>query len=330
MLSFAVRSSAMKIVLPGGTGQVGQLLARRFLARGHDVIVLGRGGDGRSVEGGAPRLVHWDARSAGDWCHELDGADAVINLAGRNVNCRYTAANRAAMMDSRVDSTNAVGAAIERAARPPRVWLQMSTATIYAHRFDAANDEYTGVVGGDEPDVPASWKFSIDIARSWEHAQASANTPRTRKVALRAAMILSPSRGGIFDQLLRLTRFGLGGAIGDGRQFISWIHEDDFCSAVDLLLAEELAGAVNVAAPQPLPQREFMAVLRDAWGTRIGLPATRWMASVGAFFLRTETELAFKSRRVVSARLREAGFSPTFPEWAAAATDLVGKWRAGA
>ena len=312
----------MKVVIPGGTGQVGALLSRALRTDGHDVVLVGR--DARRGH----RTVVWDGRTLGPWARELDGADAVINLAGRSVNCRYTDANRKEMMSSRVDSTRAVGLAIAEAARPPRVWLQMSTATIYAHRFDAANDEATGLVGGDEPDAPAAWRFSIDIAQAWERAQAQAATPATRKVALRAAMVMSPDRGGIFDVLLGLTRRGLGGTIAGGRQWMSWIHERDFARAVALLIErDDISGPVNLAAPGPLPQREFMAALRAAWGTRVGLPVTRWMAAIGAFFLRTDTELTFKSRRVVPGRLRDAGFTFEFPEWPAAAADLVARWR---
>ena len=317
----------MKIVIPGGSGQVGALLERAFRADGHDVIILTR-----ARTGGAPgHVVAWDGKTLGPWADALDGADVVINLAGRNVNCRYTRANREEMMSSRVDSTRAVGLAIARAARPPRVWLQMSTATIYAHRFDAPNDEATGIIGGDEPDAPAAWRFSIDIARAWEGAQAEAATPATRKVALRTAMVMSPERGGIFDVLLGLTRRGLGGTIAGGRQCMSWIHGRDFVRAVALLIErDDISGAVNVAAPNPLPQREFMAALRAAWGTRVGLPATKWMAALGAVFLRTETELMFKSRRVVPGRLRDAGFTFEHPDWPAAAADLVARWREAA
>jgi uncharacterized protein (TIGR01777 family) len=317
----------MKVVLPGGSGQVGGLLARALGAGGHEVVVLSRA----AGASGGVRSVGWDGRTQGAWTAELDGADVVINLAGRNVNCRYTAPNRQEMMSSRVDSTRAVGEAIARAARPPRVWLQMSTATIYAHRFDAANDEATGVIGGDEPDAPASWRFSIDIAQAWEAALAEAPTPATRKVALRAAVIMSPDRGGIFDVLLGLVRRGLGGAVAGGRQWMSWVHERDFVRAVELLVArDDISGPVNIAAPNPLPQRDFMAALRAAWGARIGLPATGWMTTVGAFFLRTETELVFKSRRVVPGRLLDAGFTFEFPLWPAAAADLVARWRRAA
>ncbi len=317
----------MKIVIPGGSGQVGQTLAERFRERGDDVVVLGRRA-GPSVPG-AVRTVAWDGKTAGDWTSELDGADVVINLAGRNVNCRYNATNRAEMMSSRVDSTRAVGLAIARASRPPRVWLQMSTATIYSHRFDAANDEESGLIGGDEPDAPASWRFSVEVAKAWERTLEEAATPHTRRVAARTTLVLGPGRGGIFDVLLGMTRRGLGGAVAGGRQYISWIHERDFIRAIELLIErDELAGVINVGSPGPMPQREFMAALRAAWGTRVGLPATSWMASIGAFLLRSETELLFKSRRVAPARLLAAGFEFAFPEWTAAAEDLVARWRA--
>jgi len=312
----------MKIVITGGTGQVGGVLTRALRARGEDVVVLSRGGTSDA------RVVEWDGRTVGPWAGEIDGADVVINLAGRSVNCRYTDANLQAMMSSRVDSTRAVGLAIEKAARPPRVWLQMSTATIYAHRFDAPNDEATGRIGGDEPDAPGYWKFSIDIAKTWERTQQEATTPRTRRVALRSTMVMSPDRGGIFDVLLGLTRLGLGGPIAGGGQFVSWIHDRDFAHAVEFLIEHgDIEGPVNLAAPNPIPQRDFMAVLRAAWGMRLGLPAMKWMVEIGAFFLRTDTELTLKSRRVVPGRLLGAGFSFDFPDWPRAARDLVERRR---
>jgi uncharacterized protein len=317
----------MRIVIPGGSGQVGTILARAFHADGHDVVVLSRGAAAPSSR--APwRTVAWDARTVADWASVLDGADVVVNLAGRSVNCRYGPENRRAIMDSRIESTRAVGLAIARAERPPRTWLQMSTATIYAHRFDAANDEATGIIGGGEPDAPDTWRFSIDVARAWERALEDSATPHTRKVALRAAMVMSPDAGGVFDTLLALVRRGLGGASAGGRQYMSWIHDADFVAAVRWLVAhEEVEGAVNLAAPVPLPNAAFMRALREAWGTSVGLPATRWMLEVGALALRTETELVLKSRRVVPGRLLAGGFAFRFPEWPAAARDLVTRWR---
>jgi hypothetical protein len=313
----------VKIVIPGGTGQVGTVLARAFHADGDEVVVLGR--TPRAVPW---RFVRWDARDVAGWAGELDGADVVINLVGRSVNCRYTAKNREAIVRSRVDSVRAIGEALARAARPPAVWLQASTATIYAHRFDAAHDEATGVIGGGEPGAPDTWRFSIEVATAWERALAEAPTPRTRKVALRSAMIMSPDAGGIFDTLLTLVRRGLGGTAGDGRQYVSWIHDADFIRAVRWLIARgDVEGAVNVAAPTPLPYRDFMAALRRAAGMPVGLPAPRWLLEVAALFMRTETELVLKSRRVVPGRLTAGGFTFAYPTWPAAAADLCARRR---
>lgn len=320
----------MKIVIPGGSGQVGTILARHFHRRGDEVVMLSR----RAGVPGSPwRTIVWDAVSLGPWAGELDGADVVINLAGRSVNCRYHEANRREIMDSRIDSTRAVGNAIARAARPPALWLQASTATIYAHRFDAPNDEHTGIIGGgpEERDAPDTWKFSIDVARAWERELEAAITPHTRRIAMRSAMVMSPDQGGIFDTLATLTKRGLGGSAAGGRQFVAWIHEADFIRAIEFLIAHDsLSGPVNISSPNPLPYAEFMRDLRRAMGVRIALPATKLMLEVGASLMRTETELVLKSRRVVPARLQEAGFEFTHPAWPAAAADLVARWRAPA
>lgn len=315
----------MKIIIPGGTGQVGTLLARGLHAAGHEVVLLSR-----SPAPAPWRTLAWDAASLGPWAAEVDGADVVINLAGRSVNCRYNAANRRAIMDSRVLSTRAVGQAIARAARPPALWLQASTATIYAHRFDAPNDEATGIIDPADPNAPSTWRFSIEVAQAWERAALAAPTPQTRRVLLRAAMVMSPDRGGIFDTLLRLVRLGLGGPAAGGRQYVSWVHDADFTRAIMWLIERpELEGPVNIAAPSPLPYAAFMRGLRRAWGTPIGLPATRWMLEIGAFAMRTESELVLKSRRVTPGRLLGSGFRFTQPDWDAAARDLCERWRAG-
>ena len=308
----------MKVLIPGGSGQVGTILARAFVAGGHEVTILSRG-----PALGPWRVLPWDARTLGSWQGAVDAADVVINLAGRNVNCRYTAANRADILNSRVESTRVIGEAIAQSPTPPRLWLQASTATIYRHTFDSPNDE-SGVIGGSEPDVPRSWDFSITVARAWEQALSDANTPRTRKVAMRSAMVMSPDKGGIFDTLATLARLGLGGRAGSGRQYVSWIHERDFIRAVQWLIdRSEVSGWVNIAAPNPLPYADFMRGLRQALGSRIGLPATEWMLSLGALFMGTETELVLKSRRVVPGRLLQEGFIFEFPTWAPAAADLV-------
>lgn len=311
----------MKIVIPGGTGQVGTILRRALTTAGHDVVVLTR----RPTRAGD---VGWDGRSQGPWTEVINGSDAVISLAGRSVSCRYTDANLREMTDSRVESARVVGEAVAAARHPPRVWLQMSTATIYAHRHDAPNDERTGIIGGGEAGVPDYWAFSVDIARRWEEAQQKAASPDTRKVALRSAMVMSPDRGGVFDVLLWLARLGLGGPVAGGAQYVSWIHDRDFVRAVEFLMdREDLAGAVNLAAPGPLAQRDLMRVLRKAWGMPVGLPVTKWMAELGAFVLRSDTELLLKSRRVVPGRLLESGFTFTYEQWQHAARDLVGRVR---
>jgi uncharacterized protein len=340
----------MKIVIPGGTGQIGAALAQHFGKQGHDVVIVSR------TPTSIARHVQWDGQALGDWAKEIDGADVVINLAGRTVNCRYSETNLQQMMSSRVDSTRVVGVAIAAASSPPPLWLQMSTATIYAHRFDTANDEASGIIGGNEPDVPSYWARSVEIAKQWEQTLAQANTPHTRKVALRTAMVMGPARAtrggvnsvaappkrgrespllttgpgkaGIFDVLYGMARAGLGGSIGGGKQYVSWIHERDFLRAIDwLIAAADVNGAINLTSPTPLPQREFMGLLRQAMGKSVGLPATKWMAEIGAFFLRTDTELLLKSRRVVPGRLLQAGFEFDFPSWGDAAADLVAQVR---
>ena len=316
-------SIPMKIVIPGGSGQVGRILCSAFHAHGDEVVVLSR-----RPESAPWNVVRWDGERTGAWTQELEGADAVINLAGRSVNCRYSAENRRQIMDSRIKSTRAIGEALKQSSNPPGVWLQASTATIYAHRFDAANDEETGILGGGEPGLPDTWQFSIDVAKAWEQALDEAETPRTRKVAMRSAIIMSPQRGGPFDVLLGLVRRGLGSASGTGKQFVSWINDEDFIRAVDWLIQhEEMEGAVNLAAPNPLPNEEFMSALRQAWGIRWGIPASAWMLEMGAFFMRTETELVLKSRRVTPLRLLQSGFRFHYPDWPATAEKLVHRWR---
>lgn len=315
----------MKIIIPGGTGQIGAILCRAFAAAGDEVVILSRSEPAHSLY----RTVHWDGKNLCNWAEALEGADVVINLAGKSVNCRYRQQNRREIMKSRVDSVRTICRAIEKAKQPPRLLLQAATATIYTHRFDAPNDEFTGVIGGDEPNAPDTWRFSIDVAKAWESAvNEKGPLPYTRSVIMRSAMTMSPDRGGIFAHLLGLVRFGLGGRAGNGRQFISWIHEYDFVRAVRFLIEnDDLSGAVNICSPNPLPNSEFMRELRRAWGTKIGMPASKWMLEVGAFFMRTETELVLKSRRVAPARLVQHGFKFQFPCWLDAATELCARYR---
>jgi uncharacterized protein (TIGR01777 family) len=314
----------MKILIPGGSGQVGSVLARAFHERGDEVVVLSR-----TQSDALPwRVVQWDGETLQDWASEFEDADVVINLAGQSVNCRYTAENRRIIIDSRVKSTRIVGQAIAETDHAPRVWLQASTATLYAHRYDAANDEASGIIGGSESNAPDTWRFSIDVVKKWERELNAAATPNTRKVLMRSAIVMTPDDGGPFAMLLRLVRFGLGGRFGDGKEFVSWIHDRDFVRAVDYLIQnEELDGPVNLASPNPLTNSEFMRDIRKAWGISFGLPATKWMLELGAFVLRSETELMLKSRRVVPTRLVHSGFTFQFPSWPEAAADLCSRWR---
>lgn len=310
----------MKIIIPAGTGQVGTLLRRGLERYGHEVWVLSRS------QSDDPHSLLWDAKTLGPWTQHLDGADVVINLAGRSVNCRYTEDNLRQMMDSRVDSTRVIGEAIAQAQNPPALWLQMSTATIYAHRFDAPNNEDTGRIGSLADDTPAYYQRSVEIAKAWERTLDEANTPHTRKIAMRTAMVMSPDPEGVFDVLLGLALKGLGGRAGNGKQYVSFIHEHDMVEAVRFLIDhDELSGPVNLSAPEPLPQKDFAAILRQTAGVRVGLPAMRWMLEIGAFFMRTDTELLLKSRRVVPGRLLDAGFSFAYPTWAEAAQELVSR-----
>jgi uncharacterized protein len=224
----------LRIVIAGGTGQIGRLLAGHFHARGDEVVVLSR----EAVP--APWLeVVWNARDLDLWEEELEGADVLINLSGRSVDCRYTWVHRNEIKQSRVQSTEVLGEAVMRCRRPPRLWMNASTATIYRHALDREIDEFEGELGGNEPGLPETWRFSIDVAKSWERSFFDADTPGTRKVALRSAMTMSPVSGNVFAVLLGLVRLGLGGAAGAGTQFVSWIHEDDFLRAIEFLIARE-------------------------------------------------------------------------------------------
>ena len=313
----------MRIIIPGGSGQVGHILARHLSAQGHAVTVLSR------HPRPAPwQTLPWDAATPGPWVDHLEGADVCINLTGRSVDCRYTPENRRLIHDSRTVSTRLLNQVLSSLREPPRVWLNAPTATIYRHALDRPQDELTGEFGGNEPGAPDTWNFSIQVARDWETAFFDTETPRTRKIALRSAMTFSPDRGGVFDVFLKLVRFGLGGAQGPGTQFVSWIHDLDFARAVDLLIArDDLTGPVILASPHPVPNAEFMRVLREAWRVPVGLPSARWMIEIGSWLLRTESELVLKSRRVVPTRLLEAGFEFSYPTWPEAAQDLVQRWR---
>lgn len=329
----------MRILLPGGSGQVGTILARHLHAQGHEVTVLSRSPEAQRRH--PWRTLGWDGLTAGPWAAEIDRSDAVIHLSGRSVNCRYNEENRRAIFDSRVKPTLLIGRMIAASATPPKIWMNASTSTFYRHALDRPQDEFTGELGDlpsergtrEPADLPETWSFSIDVAHRWEEAFAAVPTPKTRKIRLRSSMVMSPDAGGVFSVFSALARKGLGGTQGAGTQFVSWMHDLDYCRATDLLLAkpeiaDETEGVVNMTAPEPLPNREFMQVLRNAWGQPIGLPAARWMLEIGALAMRTETELILKSRRVVPGVLLRHGFEFAFPAWPEACADLVARSKA--
>ena len=295
------------IVIAGGSGFLGRILAAHFKKLGYPIIILTR--SPKPSDDGI-REIGWDAHTIGQWAGELDNAIAVINLTGRSVNCRYHKQNRKLILESRVHSTRAIGQAIAACKSPPTVWLNASTATIYKHTFGPAWDEF-GEIGSTPK---AKDEFSIKVATGWERAFNEAKTPTARKVAMRTAMVLGTDKNSVFPMLRRLTRLGLGGNMGNGLQFVSWIHELDFCRAVEWLITHEtLDGVLNIAAPNPVTNAEMMKLFRQTFGMPVGLPAAKWMLEIGAFFLRTETELIIKSRRVIPRRLMESGFVFKFP-----------------
>jgi uncharacterized protein len=296
-----------RIILAGGSGFLGSVLAEYFAARGHQIIILTRNpGPRRDLA----RQTAWDGQTLGEWAGELEGARALINLAGVSVNCRYHRRHRQVILDSRLNSTRILGQAIARCAHPPPVWLNSSTATIYKHTFGPGWDE-SGEIGGcaEAKDI-----FSVEVATQWERVFNEAGTPLTRKVALRSAMVLGHACNSVLPAMLRLARLGWGGSMAGGRQFVSWIHHEDYGRAVEWLLENEhVRGAVNLASPHPVTNAEFMRTVRQVCRVPFGLPAPLWMLEIGAFFLRTETELILKSRRVVPGRLLGEGFEFRYP-----------------
>lgn len=300
--------SFQRLILAGGSGFLGQALAKHFTALGWEVVVLTRKPAGHP---GTTREVVWDGETRGEWTRELEGADAVINLSGKSVDCRYTAANRRLLIESRVRPTRAIGEAIAACARPPRVWMNASSATIYRHTLGPAWDESCTDFA---PTPEAKDSFSLEIIHAWEGALAAFTLPHTRKLALRTTLVLGHGANSVFPVLCRLARLGVGGRMGSGEQFVSWIHETDFCRALQFILEhDELSGPVNLGSPNPVPNHEWMRAFRELVRAPFGLPATRWMLEVGAFFMRTETELILKSRRVLPGKLLKAGFEFRFP-----------------
>jgi uncharacterized protein (TIGR01777 family) len=299
-----------KMVIAGGNGFLGNHLRQYFQQLGYLVVIISRGG------ALGPDSMQWDARTLGPWAAELEGAAVLVNMAGRTVDCRYSEANKREIIASRVESTRVLGAAVAACTTPPKVWLNSSTATIYADTQGdkPANTEAAGVVGTG---------FSVEVAATWEAAFAACVAPATRKVALRTSIVLGRD-GGAFPVMAKLARLGLCTPQGNGRQWVSWLHIADFCRAVEFLITKtDQAGAFNLCAPNPLPNKGFNELLGRQLRPLLRLPQPQWLLEIGAFFLRTETELILKSRKVYPERLLEAGFQFAFPTCEAAIADLL-------
>lgn len=305
--------STGRVVIGGSTGFMGRFLVPRLRAEGREVITVSRSGAD----------IPWGDQTAIDAA--VDGASLVIGLAGKSVNCRYTPENRAEIFRSRLETTASLSTAMARAAAPPALWVNSSTATIYRHAEDRPMTESAGELGTG---------FSVEVAKAWEQALFTDDLPDTRRVALRSTIVLG--HGGVLEPLRNLARIGLGGAQHDGRwpigrarrdagtghlpgarggrQRFSWVHIEDVARIIDFLeQTPALEGPVNAAAPNPVDNREFMATVRRVLGARIGLPMPRWMLEIGAIGMRTETELILKSRWVLPEKLTSAGFEFRYP-----------------
>ncbi|MBZ9751211.1 TIGR01777 family oxidoreductase [Deinococcus sp. HMF7604] len=308
-------SVGQRLVIAGGSGFLGRAMTRFFAAQGWEVVILSRS---RPQHPLPARWVGWDGVNQGEWARELDGAAALLNLAGRSVNCRYTAANMLDIYASRLDSTRALGRAAAAAASPPPVWLNSSTATIYRDARDRPQDEAAGEQGQG---------FSVDVAQRWEAAFLEADLPNIRRVALRTAMVYGVGEGGVMETTDRVVRLGGAGPMAGGGQRVSWIHEQDFCRAVAFLIASDLSGPVNVSAPESPTNAEFLRAYRKAWEVPLGVPSTTFLIQLGARVMGSEAELLLKSRWAAPGRLLSAGFTFDFTAWPHAIETLVAQAR---
>lgn len=337
-----------RIVIAGGTGFIGQAMAQYFGKDNHVVILSRKAVNGynnnyshkllKASDGYNITYWRWDGRHVEKhWMNEIEGCDILINLAGKSVNCRYNESNKQEMLNSRVQATQTLGEAVRKATQPPKLWLNASSATIYRHATDHAQDEDNGEISDWKKDnMPYSFldrlrfrckkimaslrygrdseqhrlldkDFSVSICKQWEQAFFEERTPFTRKVALRAAITLGT--GGVMKPYFNLLKAGLGGYQGNGQQMYSWIHEEDLCRIVAWCYEQkEVEGVLNCAAPDPVTNRDFMRILRQATNRKVGLPAFTWMLEMGACLIGTETELVLKSRWVMPARLLRSGF----------------------
>lgn len=281
---------AKKAVLAGGTGFIGQYFKERLTDAGYDVHIISR----QNTE------IMWKDHHG--IVAALEGADMLINLAGKSVNCRYNEANKKEILMSRTDTTKALGKALLACEQPPPLWINASTATIYRHAEDRPMTEEGGDMGEG---------FSVEVGQAWEAAFFSFKLPKTRQAALRIAIVLGD--GGVMEPYKNMVRFGLGGKQGNGKQMFSWIHIEDLYRMVLFIKDhDELSGVFNASAPNPVTNDELMQAMRKAMNRKLGLPAAKWMLKAGAVALGTETELILKSRWVLPERIERAGFKFTY------------------
>lgn len=284
-----------KLIIAAGTGFLGQVLVNHFKNKFEEIIILTRG---KSETRNNIKYVHWDAKSLSGWETQLEKADVLINLAGKSVDCRYTDENKAQILASRIDSTAILNLAVLSCTNPPKHWLNSSTATIYRHSEDKQMTEESGEIGDD---------FSMNVAKAWEQTFFEVPTKNTLKTALRTSIVFG-KKGGAFIPLKRLAQLGFGGKNGSGNQFVSFIHEDDFARAIEFIVEKEMIGTVNVVAPNPVRNKDFMKQLRKEVGIPFGIPLSKTLLKFGAKIIKTEPELVLKSRNVIPKRLLDNGF----------------------
>jgi uncharacterized protein len=300
--------NSKKIIIAGGAGFLGQELVNWF-GHNNELVILSRAleaAENNSYNTGLAknaRYVQWDGKTLAHWAAELEGADLLINMTGKSVNCRYTEKNKQEIFDSRTHATTVLGLAVKQAVRPPKLWINASSATIYRNATDKPQDDEQGEIGNG---------FSVEVCKLWEKTFFELRTPFTRKVALRMAVVLG--KGGVMVPYFNLLKFGLGGRQGSGKQMYSWIHSADLCRMIEWIDEhDELEGTYNCSSPNPVTNSSFMQTLRKVTGHTIGLPAFTWMLHVGAVLIGTETELLLKSRWVIPTKIQATGFQFTYP-----------------
>ena len=287
----------MKIIIAGGTGFIGSELVQHFEKQNHEVIVLGR----TQIE--KPNYFEWDGTNIGDWKNQLKGTDVLINLTGKSVDCRYNEKNKKEIFDSRTHSIQVLEKAFTEMGETPKTWIQASTATIYRDEYETPNDEYEGEIGEG---------FSVEVAKKWEKTLDEVSL-ETKKVVLRMAIVLGKN-GGAFPMLNTLTKLGLGGKQGKGKQMVSWIHIQDLLTVIDLAIKNQwVNGIINCTSPHPLTNDDFMRKIRKRNFFSFGLPTPGFLLKLGAKIIGTEPELILKSRWVSSKKLDKFGYSFIYP-----------------